>query len=125
MRDIPIEVLAHFPLPNYNNPKTRGPALLYINGILIGITVVFVFLRVYTRVFIKRWMGADDWLILIATVSNGEKTRINDHPRRVSSMSVARLTFQAFYYRIDGVCGSREQNLLLVSLSRTTPTSLI
>lgn len=69
MRDIPTEVIANFPLPNYKNPKTRGPALLYTNGILIGITIVFVLLRVYTRFFIKRWMGADDWLILVATVS--------------------------------------------------------
>jgi hypothetical protein len=70
MRDIPIQVLAHFPLPNYKNPHTRGLALLYINGILIGITVGLVFLRIYTRVYIKRWMGADDWFIIIATVSH-------------------------------------------------------
>lgn len=69
MRDIPIQVIAHFPLPNYKHPKTRGSALLYINGILLGITVAMVLVRVYTRVFIKRWMGVDDWLIIIATVS--------------------------------------------------------
>jgi hypothetical protein len=70
MRDIPIQVLAHFPLPNYKNPHTRGRALLYINSILIGITVGLLFLRIYTRVYIKRWMGADDWFIIIAAVSH-------------------------------------------------------
>jgi hypothetical protein len=69
MRDIPIQVLAHFPIPNYKNPETRGPALIYINGILIGITIGLVLLRIYTRVFIKRRMGADDWFIIIAAVS--------------------------------------------------------
>ncbi|TID13449.1 hypothetical protein E6O75_ATG11365 [Venturia nashicola] len=66
MRDVPIDVFMQFPLPNYTNPKTRGSALVYTNGILIAITIVFVLLRVYTRVFIKGWIGVDDWLILVA-----------------------------------------------------------
>ncbi|QDS68636.1 hypothetical protein FKW77_001626 [Venturia effusa] len=66
MRDIPIETLLSFPIPNYENPVLRGPVLLYINSVLLGITLALVLLRVYTRVFLQRWMGADDWLILIA-----------------------------------------------------------
>jgi hypothetical protein len=68
MRDLPIKVLISFPPPNYAHPVTRGPTLYIVNGILIGITIFVVLLRLYTRIFIKRWVGADDVFIVIATV---------------------------------------------------------
>jgi hypothetical protein len=69
MRDLPISVLASFPPPNYTNPETRGPTLVIINGTLIAIVVAVVALRMWTRIVIKRWVGSDDILIVIATVS--------------------------------------------------------
>lgn len=68
MRDIPIQVMLSFPAGNYKNPETRGPALIIINSILIAIVVLIVLLRLYTRLFIKRWIGSDDIFIIIATV---------------------------------------------------------
>jgi hypothetical protein len=70
MRDIPITVLLSFPVPNYTNPDTRGPALLIVNGVFIAIVIAVVLLRLYTRIFIKRWVGSDDIFIVIATVGH-------------------------------------------------------
>lgn len=69
MRDIPIPVLLSWPIPNYINPPTRGPTLVIVNAILISLVVVVVLLRIYTRIAIKRWFGADDVFIALALVS--------------------------------------------------------
>ncbi|KAJ9657700.1 hypothetical protein H2201_008106 [Coniosporium apollinis] len=69
MRDIPIDVYLSFPLPNYDDPQTRGPALVIVNSIFISLVVIAVALRVYTRVYIKRWFGSDDYLICAALVA--------------------------------------------------------
>lgn len=68
MRDIPLDVFLSFPLPNYKNPPTRGPALVIVNAILIALVVVAVLLRLYARLFIKRWFGSDDIFIILALV---------------------------------------------------------
>lgn len=68
MREIPISALLSFPTPNYIDPVTRGPALVIVNGIFIGTVIVIVCLRIYARIFIKRWLGADDVFIVIAAV---------------------------------------------------------
>ncbi|CAI6336000.1 unnamed protein product [Periconia digitata] len=68
MRNIPVEVLLSWPTPNYTNPKTRGNALLAVNLGFIVLVVTTVFLRLYTRIFIKRWFGIDDFLILLALI---------------------------------------------------------
>lgn len=68
MRFIPPEVLLSWPVPNYDNPKTRGDALLIVNGIFISLATITVILRLYTRVFIKRWFGMDDFFIMLALV---------------------------------------------------------
>jgi len=70
MRNIPISVILTFPIPNYVDPVTRGPALTIVNGIFIGIVLAALGLRLYTRLFIKRWFGIDDLFIVIATVCN-------------------------------------------------------
>lgn len=64
------EVFLSWPTPNYKNPKTRGDALVIVNSIFIGFTVIIVFLRLYTRLVIKRWLGIDDIFILLALVSS-------------------------------------------------------
>lgn len=65
----PTEVLLKWPSPNYENPKTRGSALLVVNLICISLVVIIVGLRLYTRLVIKRWFGVDDVFILLALVS--------------------------------------------------------
>lgn len=70
MRDIPLEVVLSFPLPNYTHPQTRGEALIIVNAIFISLVVIAVSLRFYTRIFIKRWLGSDDYLIGLSLVRN-------------------------------------------------------
>jgi hypothetical protein len=87
MRLPPADVLLSWPPPNYENPKTRGDALLIVNSVLIGFTTITVALRLCTlrqealveprlmeqyldtRIVIKRWFGIDDVFILLALVS--------------------------------------------------------
>jgi len=38
---------------------------------MIALVVLTVLMRMYTRIFILRWLGLDDLFILIATVSIG------------------------------------------------------
>jgi hypothetical protein len=69
MRLPPTDVLLKWPIPNYEDPVTRGPGLAIVNYVLISITIIFVALRLYTRIFIKRWFGLDDVFIIVALVS--------------------------------------------------------
>ena len=68
MRDIPILVLLSFPTPNYVDPETQGRSLIIVNSVLAGLVFIAVALRVYTRVYLKRWFGSDDYAIVFATV---------------------------------------------------------
>lgn len=69
MRDIPILVLLSFPPPNYVDPDTQGTSLIVVNGVFAGLVFTCVVLRLYTRIFLKRWMGSDDYAIIFAAVS--------------------------------------------------------
>lgn len=68
MRDVPIPVILSWPTPNYIDPLTRGDALVVINAVLISVVVIVVSLRLYTRLAIRRWFGADDTFIALALV---------------------------------------------------------
>lgn len=48
----------------------RGPALLGVNIALSIVTCTVVLLRCYTRTFIVKAFGVDDWLMVFATASN-------------------------------------------------------
>lgn len=69
MRLPPTEVLLSWPTPNYDNPITRGNALVVVNSVFIGLVIITVGLRLYTRLKIKRWFGLDDVFILLALVN--------------------------------------------------------
>jgi len=69
MHYIPPEVMLTWPKPNYKNPQTHGPALWVITSIFLFISTITVGGRLYSRVFVRRWFGPDDWLIVIATVN--------------------------------------------------------
>jgi hypothetical protein len=64
----PATVVASWPLPNYVDPVTRGNSLTVLNTVFIGIALVIVALRIYTRVFVVRFFGIDDAFIIIAVV---------------------------------------------------------
>jgi hypothetical protein len=68
MRDIPFEILLTFPRPNYENPETQGRSLIIVNSVLAGLVFTAVVLRCYTRLYLKRWFGSDDYAIVFATV---------------------------------------------------------
>jgi hypothetical protein len=65
----PVEILLTWPTPNYDDPVTRGPALVIVNAIFIALVLLTVAARLYTRLVIKRWFGWDDVFILLALVS--------------------------------------------------------
>jgi hypothetical protein len=63
----PIEVIATWPQPNYDNPsEVRGPTILILNLIFIPLLVILVALRIYTRLRLSRNFGADDIAIIAA-----------------------------------------------------------
>lgn len=62
----PTDVLLSWPTPNYDDPVTRGPALVIVNSIFISLATITVAARIYTRIVIKRWFGIDDVFILLA-----------------------------------------------------------
>ncbi|KAF2656699.1 hypothetical protein K491DRAFT_691741 [Lophiostoma macrostomum CBS 122681] len=68
MRSIPPDVLLSWPTANYIDPVTRGPALVIVNSIFIALVVIVASLRLYTRLFIKRWFGSDDACIVLALI---------------------------------------------------------
>ncbi|KXS99627.1 hypothetical protein AC578_9934 [Pseudocercospora eumusae] len=64
----PTEVLLSWPKPNYENPTTRGEALLVLMicfSILVGLAVAG---RFYSRLVVKSWFGWDDGAIIVAFI---------------------------------------------------------
>ena len=66
MRLPPVEVIAKWPTPNYENPITRGPTNIVLNCIMFPFVCAVVGLRIYTRIRISKSFGPDDWLIIAA-----------------------------------------------------------
>jgi hypothetical protein len=57
-----------FPPPNYDNPKTRGNALTVVDSVFLAVALIFLLLRLYTRLFVRKWFGWDDVFICLAFV---------------------------------------------------------
>lgn len=69
MRIPPLSVILTWPAPNYDDPPTRGNALLIVNIIFLVLVLVVVALRFYCRsVGVALRFGWDDAMIAIATV---------------------------------------------------------
>ncbi|EPS37968.1 hypothetical protein H072_8297 [Dactylellina haptotyla CBS 200.50] len=64
----PPEVVASWPKPNYNNPSNRGHYLIAVEVALFSLTAIIVSGRIYTRRWLIRSFGVDDWLILAAAI---------------------------------------------------------
>ncbi|KAI7281442.1 hypothetical protein KC345_g4156 [Hortaea werneckii] len=69
MRLPPLSVITTWPVPNYMRPHTHGRALLITNLLLITLVLLAVLGRLYARLIIKRWYGADDSMIVLACVA--------------------------------------------------------
>lgn len=68
MRTIPIEVYVSWPRANYTNPVQRGPAIYIVCAVSLIIMTFALGLRIWVRVFQRRWFGQDDVFILLAYV---------------------------------------------------------
>ncbi|KAK1524539.1 integral membrane protein [Colletotrichum paranaense] len=68
MRIPPIDVLIHWPRPNYINPENRGPGLLIIEMVFLGIAMICLCLRMYIRIVKIRQTWWDDWLMVAGMV---------------------------------------------------------
>jgi hypothetical protein len=64
----PPSVILTWPVPNYENPVTRGNSITVLSAIFISISVTFVALRLYVRLCIKKWFGLDDIFVILALV---------------------------------------------------------
>jgi len=65
---IPLSTIAEWPKSNYIDPVTRGPTNLILNCVFIPIVALIVSVRIYTRVWISKSFGLDDWLIIAAFI---------------------------------------------------------
>ncbi|KAK4188901.1 hypothetical protein QBC35DRAFT_179944 [Podospora australis] len=68
MRIPPPEVKASWPKANYENPETRGPALLIIQLIMLPIAIIVILLRFYVKIGIMGKIELDDWLMVVAAL---------------------------------------------------------
>ena len=62
-------IIPVFPKPNYINPVTRGPDTYVVGTVFLGLSTIVVALRLYARLFIRRWFGLDDLCVCLAWVS--------------------------------------------------------
>ena len=65
---VPPDILASWPHRDRVNPETRGPELLIVSSIFLCLATGAVIGRLYARLFIRRWVGLDDMLIVFAWV---------------------------------------------------------
>ncbi|KAK8100517.1 uncharacterized protein PG998_008085 [Apiospora kogelbergensis] len=66
MKFPPPEVIASWPEPNYENPRSQGPAAEITVYILTGIVTIMIAIRMYTRIHITKSFGMDDAFMLVA-----------------------------------------------------------
>jgi len=66
---VPPSVVALWPKPNYENPETRGPEVTIVGSVFLALATLAVGIRLYTRIFVRHWIGLDDILVAISLVS--------------------------------------------------------
>ncbi|PVH93865.1 hypothetical protein DM02DRAFT_540645 [Periconia macrospinosa] len=64
------EEIASWPAPNYVNPETRGSLVLGVNVTFSTLVVLFITVRFYSRVFMVKALGVDDWVMLVAAIAS-------------------------------------------------------
>jgi hypothetical protein len=62
---------ATWPAPNYVNPTKRGAELYVVDAIFLALTTITIGIRLYARLWIRRWFGLDDLCICLAWVRVG------------------------------------------------------
>jgi hypothetical protein len=64
---IPLPVIFSWPLPT-TDPETRGHQLWIVATLFLFVATFFVGVRLWARIFIRRWIGLDDLLVFLAWV---------------------------------------------------------
>jgi len=75
---VPTSVIRTWPVPNYYNPTTRGPEFYIVCGIFLALATIALVTRLYARLFIRRWFGLDDALIIASWVSASTSATLKD-----------------------------------------------
>lgn len=66
-RELTLEVIALWPPGNYQHPsELRGSGLYIVAAIFCTIATATLFARMYSRIWIRRYFGPDDALIIFA-----------------------------------------------------------
>ncbi|KAI9834034.1 MAG: hypothetical protein M1819_003319 [Sarea resinae] len=99
------------PPPNYKNPPTRQPEFLAIQITFTSVAVIIVGLRVFTRRHYRKIFGADDWVIMAATllaivgtvtecsgIAGGTGLHYWDVPPNVNPAFAQKVRFGLIYY---------------------------
>ncbi|CAD6591540.1 MAG: hypothetical protein ASARMPREDX12_005214 [Alectoria sarmentosa] len=70
LADIPAAPPPPGVIPNYVNPYSEGPVLIIVGSIFVAIMLLFVSVRIYTKVKIVGKSSPDDYTCVIAAVRN-------------------------------------------------------
>ena len=57
-------------IPNFAHPMDRGPVLTIVNGILLALMMIFIALRVYTKLAIVRKISWDDLTVSLSALGS-------------------------------------------------------
>jgi len=66
---VPPSELLTWPTPNLLHPERRGPQLIIFTSVFLSAAVFATSVRLYTRIFVRRFFGVDDGLLVVALVS--------------------------------------------------------
>ncbi|TEY80334.1 hypothetical protein BOTCAL_0039g00310 [Botryotinia calthae] len=117
------EIIASWPVPNYENPETQGYGVLIVTSILLPIVLSIILIRLYTRLVMSKAFGLDDWLILAAMVPStafavlavlaNRKFHFNRH---VWDVPLSQITFGLQYVIIIQIVFTLAQTLTKCSM---------
>ncbi|KAH7132925.1 hypothetical protein EDB81DRAFT_905165 [Dactylonectria macrodidyma] len=66
MRDVPAEVRATWPDPDYDSPVRRGSTLIVVETCLVSLALLTLLARMYVRLVVVKACGPDDWIMVVA-----------------------------------------------------------
>jgi hypothetical protein len=65
--ELKLDILQEWPVGNPQNPsEKRGSAMYIVAGVFASIATAALAARIYSRLWIRRYLGPDDALIVIA-----------------------------------------------------------
>ena len=64
----PLSILGSAPTPNYINPTTLVPTLIGVSAASVAVSLIFLLLRLWSRLGLVGKMEVDDWILIVAWV---------------------------------------------------------